>query len=167
MNVKILSTLTVSNNVLVSGYFMLYDTQPKFTFNNVWVTVKHTSHFRFTVAACNNAYIFMTSIIGVTSMFMYEVKLTNSKSTIFQGHEGWPYVQVNTPNILNCQIPQQFWVSWINGNVRVGKGTIVGSQTIMDWQDMNPRPIASIGLATDQIPSSAEWTFLLDESAYP
>jgi len=38
---------------------------------------------------------------------------------------------------------KDFWADAVNGKVRVGRGSVVGEQTFMQWQDSTPLPCSS------------------------
>ncbi|VDI49738.1 Hypothetical predicted protein [Mytilus galloprovincialis] len=76
---------------------------------------------------------------------------------IFYGGGGnrWTYLSrnygsneaaFNTPNLLDCNNMVSLWLSWENGQLQSGTGSILGQNRMMNWNDPYPLPIKGIGV---------------------
>ena len=51
---------------------------------------------------------------------------------------------------------RKFWVSWLNGNIRVGSGKL-GDNEFLAWQDPNPSTVVTVFMSTKNPGGEAEW----------
>ena len=56
-------------------------------------------------------------------------------------------------------------MSWLNGLIEVGKGSVVGAESIMRWQDPDPHPVATVAVSTGW-GAVGEWEFVLSDSKH-
>ena len=103
---------------------------------------------RFSVKAGNDAHLgFFSDKKGDHEN--YEVVLSgwgNKKSVIRESAGGKNQVELATKNLLNKNQYRKFWASAQNGLVRVGKGSVIGKNLLMKWQDPKPHTATYIGL---------------------
>ena len=66
-----------------------------------------------------------------------------------------------TPNILSCDVSRPFWVSWLNGKIRLGRDELYDDD-IVAWNDGSPHDVTSVGLATGVNGSGGKWEFSRD-----
>jgi Farnesoic acid 0-methyl transferase len=62
---------------------------------------------------------------------------------------------VSTPNILDLNNFNSFWISWINGIIQVGKGNAVGDGMFMSYNDTSPSAVNYVSFAGVQTTGSA------------
>ena len=67
----------------------------------------------------------------------------------------------STPDVLNCYEVRSFWVSWVDGYVRVGTGYIYRLNTILQLEQKKPHPINAISISTMN-GTEAEWEMEAD-----
>ena len=72
-----------------------------------------------------------------------------------EAHNGPELVLVSTPNILDPVNFNSFWISWINGVIRVGRGTVVGNDKFMSYNDTSPSAVNYIALEGFSTPGRA------------
>ena len=65
---------------------------------------------------------------------------------------------VNTTNIMNCGEPRAFWVGWVNGVIKVGRGYRYNRLTVLKFKDQNPFPVESMSISTGW-GAYGEWKF--------
>jgi hypothetical protein len=117
----------------------------------------------FKVKASSDAKI---SLLRVPSNFLapsYEIIVGaefNTRTILHSKAAGGDQVvfQVNTPDILSSAELRSFWVSWMNGTVRFGKGDTPGQNELMNYVDPQPafrRHVHSIAVASGL--GIAEW----------
>ena len=63
-------------------------------------------------------------------------------------------VTSSTLNILDINYFNSFWISWINGVIQVGKGTVVGNDMFMSYNDTSPSAVNYVALSTYNTPGS-------------
>lgn len=61
-----------------------------------------------------------------------------------------------TVDILDCDQPRYFWVSWYNGNIEAGRGSRPGTETILSWLDPDPHAVAMVAVSSG-FGASASW----------
>ena len=62
---------------------------------------------------------------------------------------------VSTPNILDVNNFKSFWISWINGVIRVGKGNVVGNDMFLSYNDTSPIAVNYVALSGWEAAGSA------------
>ena len=72
-----------------------------------------------------------------------------------KSQSGTNLVTSSTLNILDINYFNAFWISWINGVIRVGKGTVVGNDMFMSYNDPSPFAVNYVALSTYITPGSA------------
>ena len=55
--------------------------------------------------------------------------------------------EVITTDILSANEFRPFWFSWADGKIRFGKGTVVGQQVVVEYQDPNPIPVYHLAIS--------------------
>ncbi len=64
----------------------------------------------------------------------------------------------NCTNFLHCDSLQSFWFSWNNGNIRVGRGLVIGIAEFMKYEDPDPYPVFAVSMTTVQgVDGMFEW----------
>lgn len=67
-----------------------------------------------------------------------------------------------TKNLMDCEKPQNFWVSWADG-VRVGRGVDVGQSELMSYLDSEVSfDISAVGLSTGWN-ATGKWSWVFEE----
>ena len=51
-------------------------------------------------------------------------------------------------DVLDCNAPRSFWISWKLGKIEVGKGSKYGENQLVYWQDPKPREVNGIAIST-------------------
>jgi len=64
-------------------------------------------------------------------------------------------VNVKTPGILTEFTFTTFWLSWADGTVKLGKGSDVGQNSVLEYQDPNPIPVNYLAFAGWDVPGTA------------
>ena len=75
-------------------------------------------------------------------MFLDQITAVFRKSL-----QGASLVIVSTPNFLSAYYFNAFWISWINGVIQVGNGTVVGNDMFMSYTDTTPSAVNYLALA--------------------
>ena len=125
------------------------------------LTVTGHYHVTFTVQQCKEAYIVLSEIPGITLYNAYEIQLgisENTESRILQERGGTELVREQTSQILSCNEPRTFWVSWpggVSGQLEIGHGEVPGSDAFMktsidDMFMLNSMSISSGNTQTGQ-----------------
>ena len=64
-----------------------------------------------------------------------------------------------TPGVLHCDYFTKLWISWLDGMIRVGHGTVF-ENTFLFYHNDKPFPMRAVSLATPLIQkTNAEWQF--------
>ena len=108
----------------------------------------------FSLKACKNARMMLLRSNEQGTRNVYEIVIgldNNSRSYIHLWEsEASRLHYTNTPNVLSCNISQEFWLSWENGLIGFGGGRIQWQATLMQYQDPTSPPptVNSLSLAT-------------------
>lgn len=51
--------------------------------------------------------------------------------------------------VLDCTHPRVLWLAWGGGDVRVGCGAIVGTDTLLNWTDPQPFQVILLNIFID------------------
>jgi len=104
----------------------------------------------FTVQANNDAHVGFFSASKSLSE-VYEIVIGgwgNSWSVIRESNQGANQVSASTSQIVSGNEDREFWASADNGLVQFGRGSIVGEQVVLSWQDPNPHEAIYVGVMT-------------------
>ena len=67
-----------------------------------------------------------------------------------------------TPGILNCDVTQPFWFSWVDFKIQLGRGHIIGEDVVLEMKSLNgPIRMYRVSLQTDR-GFSAKWDLLTE-----
>jgi hypothetical protein len=61
---------------------------------------------------------------------------------------GQTLAQMNTAGILSCESQRSFWVSWAEGTVSFGSGTVVEQNRVLYFKDPNFHPVNALSVKT-------------------
>ena len=61
-----------------------------------------------------------------------------------------------TRNILSDTNYVKIWMSWTNGTISVGRGTVINEDVIMKYTDLNPSPVNYIALSGWDSPGTVD-----------
>lgn len=106
------------------------------------------------VMACKDAHIALMTTSRVADQPLdpyYEIVLggyNNQKSDIRKPGNGGLMAQVETPDILNEFEYRTFWISWKDGVVKFGQGSIVGELELLRYEDPAPLDVSLVSLST-------------------
>ncbi|XP_077978612.1 uncharacterized protein LOC144434040 isoform X2 [Glandiceps talaboti] len=116
----------------------------------------------FKVKATNDAHIALSA--GPQDMSnLYEIVIggwRNTQSVIRRSKQGDHKAVASTPDILSPNEFEEFWISYNNGVIKVGKE---GQEAFMEWTDPNPLPVNNMGYSTGW-GSTGEFKFCVEES---
>lgn len=132
----------------------------------VVVTTQRKS-LAFNLNACKEAYIYLTYVPGVVDNTAYKVSIgtsSNTKSSIQKLPPNEQNQEFDTPNILSCT-SSWMWISWENGVIMVGSGSIVGQDVKFQWTDAQPFSTNAFSLGSND-DKQVIWTFLRDYGLY-
>jgi hypothetical protein len=104
----------------------------------------------FDVQAGNDAHVGFFSD-AASSGEVYEIVISgwgNQQSVIRECNQCANQVTVATPGLLDANSPTSFWADAIGGNVRLGTGSDVGENILMQWQDPAHHEAVYVGVMT-------------------
>ncbi|XP_061173301.1 zonadhesin-like [Saccostrea echinata] len=113
------------------------------------ITAKDRTCFQFEVLSCNDAHIAIMDSTKQTKNF-YEIVIggwRNSKSVIRNTKQGPPRASFRS-GLLSCKEFRPFWITWVRGEIKVGRGGICEQQVLMRWKDPRPYKTNVIGIST-------------------
>lgn len=135
------------------------------TFKTIHRSLLDTLDVTFRVRALSDAKLVLLSTPGNTNTPCYEIDIGvqgNSKSVLrVRSVIGAITVEQDTVNILSITELRSFWVSWSNGTLKFGSGSISGTATIASIVDPEPtyrKDVHSIAVASETN-LVAEWEF--------
>jgi hypothetical protein len=132
--------------VTVPNYFQYYDV-------GLRLDLSAAKSIVFEAKAERNIFIALTQFKDTYAQDkMYEVLIggfgntkTQMRRTIYAGAP--VLADVSTPSILDPNSFRPFWLSWADGKIRFGKGTVVGEQVVAEYTDPKPIPIYHLAIA--------------------
>ncbi|CAC5408476.1 unnamed protein product [Mytilus coruscus] len=83
--------------------------------------------------------------------------LQSSMTEVFQG--GLPTEEINT---LNCLEFRPFWINWSGGHIKIGRGSTLGVNMFVEWEDPSPSEVRSIGICT-WWGNTGEWKIYIED----
>ena len=104
----------------------------------------------FDVQAGNDAHVGFFSD-AADSGEVYEIVISgwgNQQSVIRECNQCPNQVTVATPGLLDGNSPTSFWADAVDGLVRLGTGSDVGENTLMQWQDPAHHEAVYVGVMT-------------------
>ncbi|XP_077981785.1 C3 and PZP-like alpha-2-macroglobulin domain-containing protein 8 [Glandiceps talaboti] len=116
----------------------------------------------FKVKAKNDAHIGL-SAGPQDKPAMYEIVIggwRNTKSVIRRAKHSELRVEASTPGILSPNEFREFWISYNNGVIRVGKEG--DQEAFMEWTDPDPLPVKYLGYSTGW-GSDGQFVFCMDD----
>ncbi|VDI41586.1 Hypothetical predicted protein [Mytilus galloprovincialis] len=125
------------------------------------------SSIDFGLKVCHDAFIYLSaSLVMDSTADVYEIVMGGGSGTkvFLRSKNGVDVAQglLGTSN-TDCDQFVPFWISWENGNVKIGKGLIINQDVVIDWTDSDPFIIAGIGVRTGY-GSSGQWVFHVEAS---
>ncbi|CAG2191132.1 unnamed protein product [Mytilus edulis] len=128
----------------------------------------------FEVKACASVHILLSSSDVKNSLLpLYEIRLGgwgNIKSHLLYRAddsltaESMYLKEVDTPNILNCNVYLPFWISYTGGHIGYGIGLLVGENALSNVINTNKVEVRGIGvLVSYNYGRSAEWKIQLED----
>ena len=63
----------------------------------------------------------------------------------------------DTSNILSPDSLSPFWVSWLAGTIKFGKGEVVGQQQVFEFVDPTPHVVQSLAFSGSEEGGVVEW----------
>ena len=130
-------------------------TPAKYEFSYAWL-ITQRQYFTFSLEACRSAHIALAEVPGNASSKSYEVVLgaLDNVRTIIIGERSTPWdnvtVSKETPFVLDCFYPRDFWITWDNQTIKVGRG-LTFNDKIIEWKVPTSmlHPVNAVGISTD------------------
>ena len=127
----------------------------------------HVQPFRFAVQACHNVNVFLSGSAVLDSNYPFHNVVIGGENgaKIFIRHvsDGISYQSrtdgLEVSDLLFCLSYQEFWVTWSNGSVKVGRGLIENQSELDSWSlyhDTQHIKIKSLAVMTSY-GSSGQW----------
>lgn len=115
--------------------------------------------FYFEVQACRAASVVLLERPGVTSSVVRIVIGDNDNAKTVIILPNGVISSADTPYILSCEQYRKFWISWENGQIRLGHG-LPYDQVIVTSDYV--QPVSVVALSTD-VSVTGDWRFLHEE----
>ena len=72
----------------------------------------------------------------------------NNQTSILLGVNGQAVATEWSHQLLSCSEARWLWLSWNDGYIQLGSGSVVGAHVIVFWQDPDRLPVHAIALAS-------------------
>ncbi|XP_071124072.1 uncharacterized protein 5-like [Mytilus edulis] len=108
----------------------------------------------FDLKVCRDAFVYLSaSPVMDKQAALYEICIGgNEGKRILLRRNDLTFQDVARNDLgdgsTQCGSFQPFWISWQNGNIKIGKGLSVDSGVVIDWRDPNPFIIHGLGVRT-------------------
>lgn len=133
-------------------------TDAAFDDSRVHVLVNNRA-FYFEVRACSLAHVvLMERPDSAATAIHVVIGDNNNRQTSISFPDGQT-AEVDTPNILSCELYRKFWVSWENEQIRIGRG-LPYDEVIL--ARASTKPVTVVALSTDDA-VTGDWRFMHDE----
>ncbi|CAC5402998.1 unnamed protein product [Mytilus coruscus] len=120
------------------------------------------SNLKFELKGCSDAHIILSSQLQQQQPPFYHIGIgLNSNTKTRLAREGEIYQLVDDEHLgheLNCNSFRQFWISWNNGKIRLGRGLIVDVNNIFSYDEECPFAIQDIEISSDE-GATLVWNF--------
>ena len=138
-------------------------TTASYALDHVTLSTEQKS-FIFTVDACKDIHIYLSHVPGVLVDQAYEISLgtsDNTQSSITKSLPDRENRQFTTNGILGCDPNgKSLWISWSEGDIKVGQGSVTGQGQLFSWTDSQPYNIHALAIASRDTAQTVKWTFL-------
>ena len=128
-----------------------FNTPGDYKYEHAWYAVPSQTSVVFRLEACKEAHIALSKYLAITSIDTYEVAIgayDNKISAIRSSVGGEDEKTASTPDILGCTVPLWYWISWVDGGITLGTGSIVGESVVLSWEDAQVEWVEAVGLTT-------------------
>ena len=140
-------------------------TKPSQQFRTVHRSLLDTNNVTFRVRAQSDARILLLSTPGNIRAPSYEIDIgaeDNTKTVLrVRSVIGEITVEQGTADILSATELRPFWISWMNGTVKFGRGSMAGTSQVISITDPQPtfrKDVHSIAVSSTTV-TLAEWEF--------
>lgn len=125
--------------------------------------VGENQSLKLDIKACHDAVVFLSeSDFMRSSQSLYEIvfgSYSNTNTYILRRNdeslgpsssiEDFPdHQNIGIQNSLSCSDYKAFWITWIDGHIKIGSGSTLSENVFADWQDPVPIEVKSIGILT-------------------
>lgn len=143
-------------------YAITVKTEPTKAYNFTWLSAPKST-FKFRVLSCSEARLAFTSKPNNLEQ-SYELIIgadSNQKTELYKNQGETPVAMDISPNILDCNSYQDFWVEWSsNGVFKCGLGDEAGADVFLEYTDDNPVPVYFISLTSGLgVTQGSTWNF--------
>ena len=124
-------------------------TRPTYSHRQMWYTLIGHRSFSFKVRAPSDVKVALATVPNLPSVLAYEITIgadSNTMTTIAKKGGGSHFEQ--TPDILEPDSGSEFWISWGDGAVRVGKGATVNENQVIQMDDPEPYEVNAVSIST-------------------
>lgn len=151
---KLFTFVGYSDNV---GRFWTEDIEDAGEFESHWLTSFTGDNLVFKVKSCRHASLALSAFLGLSRPLTYVVSIgtkANKETEIdWRIGDSTSRVSIASENILNCDEYRDFWVSWRDDMVRVGKGRVVGEDEVLKHEgssDLKSHSVHAVSLGTSE-----------------
>ncbi|XP_013397759.1 uncharacterized protein LOC106164412 [Lingula anatina] len=106
----------------------------------------------FKVKTCRAAFVALSPTTNSKDRNKYEIVINSgsagSTTVIREQANGRNLGTKLTPTVLNCNTFQAFWLSWDGGHIKLGSGTTVGQNVLVDYADPSPYSVSTLSVMT-------------------
>ena len=140
------------------------------TYEHFWL-VSEVDYLLFNVRACAQASVAITKAPYVTendNCFEVVIGYNDNLQTVIRttvGDDGSTVASADTPDVLDCNFPRPFWLSWFGGHIKLGQGHVLDEQLLVDYNDGDVRTIGAKSFGS-YIDDNAFWHVLKDAGAH-
>ena len=115
----------------------------------------------FQVKACGQVQLALSSYPGVPDVnaYMIGIGVGQYNTEVNIVHEGEVKATQNLLGVLICDTFMNFWVSWHNGIIQVGRGSVQSDVHIIGWQHDEPHDVNVVAMTTDA-DNDGVWQFV-------
>ena len=126
-------------------------------YNQFWSHISTKTSQVFRVKAAESAMILLSATAERTDKYAYEVGIgvNGNVNTWIRKDEIIP-IKIETRDILSANEFRTFWLRWEASDIELGRGSHVGVDSVIHWQDPNPTAVHALSLASGGS-ATAQW----------
>lgn len=134
-----------------SAEAVYFRTEERKGYNYAWLKDANSYYQIVNIQSCGAAKLLLAADVQVKER-AYEVIFDNNGNELVVKEPvagGVVIERANTGKLLACDVVKTFWVSWLDGYIKVGEGDKFNRNIKITTKQTKPHPVAALGFSTN------------------